>query len=111
MSWRFRKTFKVLPGVKLNLSRHGLSATFGVAPFSLNVGPRGVYSTPVPAFGTESVLTLPLQQPPTFADCLLINNNYRHSCQHIHQRHLRLKFTAPALNHSAARVWSNYGGS
>ena len=22
MSWRFRKTFKVLPGVKLNLTRH-----------------------------------------------------------------------------------------
>ena len=43
MSWRFRKTFKVMPGVKLNLTRHGLSATLGGAPFSLNVGPRGVY--------------------------------------------------------------------
>jgi Protein of unknown function (DUF4236) len=43
MSWRFRKTFKVLPGVKLNLTRHGLSATLGAAPFSVNVGPRGVY--------------------------------------------------------------------
>jgi hypothetical protein len=43
MSWRFRKTFKVLPGVKLNLTAHGLSATFGVAPFSINVGPRGMY--------------------------------------------------------------------
>src|ERR1035438_8923719 len=43
MSWRFRKTFKVLPGVKLNLTARGLSATFGAAPFSVNVGPRGVY--------------------------------------------------------------------
>jgi hypothetical protein len=43
MSWRFRKTFKVLPGVKLNLTRHGLSATLGAAPFSISVGPRGVY--------------------------------------------------------------------
>src|SRR5260221_11589250 len=43
MSWRFRKTFKVLPGVKLNLTRRGLSATFGAAPFSVNVGPNGVY--------------------------------------------------------------------
>src|SRR5450759_15785 len=43
MSWRFRKTFKVLPGVKLNLTAHGLSATLGAAPFSINVGPRGVY--------------------------------------------------------------------
>ena len=43
MSWRFRKTFRVLPGVKLNLTRSGLSATIGAAPFSVNVGPRGVY--------------------------------------------------------------------
>lgn len=43
MSWRFRKTFKVLPGVKLNLTARGLSATIGAAPFSVNVGPRGVY--------------------------------------------------------------------
>lgn len=44
MGWRFRKSFKVIPGVRLNLSRHGLSATLGAAPFSVNVGPRGVYS-------------------------------------------------------------------
>jgi hypothetical protein len=43
MSWRFRKTFKVLPGVKLNLTARGLSATIGAAPFSVNVGPRGAY--------------------------------------------------------------------
>ena len=43
MSWRFRKSFKVIPGVKLNLTARGLSATFGAAPFSINVGPRGVY--------------------------------------------------------------------
>src|ERR1035438_10471157 len=43
VSWRFRKTFKVLPGVKLNLTARGLSATIGAAPFSINVGPKGVY--------------------------------------------------------------------
>jgi hypothetical protein len=40
MGWRFRKS---LPGVRLNLTGRGLSATFGVAPFSVNVGPKGVY--------------------------------------------------------------------
>jgi hypothetical protein len=45
MGWRFRKSFKVLPGVRLNLSRHGLSTTLGHGPFSVNVGPRGVYRT------------------------------------------------------------------
>ncbi len=43
MGWRFRKSFRVLPGVRLNLSKSGLSATIGVAPFHVNVGPRGVY--------------------------------------------------------------------
>ena len=43
MGWRFRKSFKVLPGVRLNLSRHGLSTTIGAARFSVNIGPRGVY--------------------------------------------------------------------
>jgi len=43
MSWRFRKTFKLLPGVRLNLTARGLSATLGASPFSVNVGPRGVY--------------------------------------------------------------------
>jgi hypothetical protein len=43
MGWRFRKVFKLLPGLKLNLTPRGISATVGAAPFSLNVGPRGVY--------------------------------------------------------------------
>src|SRR5208283_2821566 len=44
MSWRLRKVFKMFPGVKLNVTRNGLSATFGAAPFSINAGPKGVYS-------------------------------------------------------------------
>jgi hypothetical protein len=43
MSWRFRKSFRVLPGVRLNLSKSGVSATIGVAPVHVNIGPRGVY--------------------------------------------------------------------
>jgi hypothetical protein len=45
MSWRFRRSFKVIPGVRLNLSKSGLSCSIGVAPFTVNVSPRGVYST------------------------------------------------------------------
>lgn len=52
MSWRFRKSFKLLPGVRLNVSRSGISTTIGGAPFSVNVGPRGVYSnTSIPGTG------------------------------------------------------------
>jgi hypothetical protein len=45
MSWRFRRSFKLIPGVRLNLSKNGLSASIGGAPLTLNVGPRGVYGT------------------------------------------------------------------
>ena len=45
MGWRFRHSFKIIPGVRLNLSKSGLSASIGTAPFTVNVGPRGVYGT------------------------------------------------------------------
>jgi hypothetical protein len=45
MGWRFRHSFKVIPGVRLNLSKTGLSASIGGGPFTMNVGPRGVYGT------------------------------------------------------------------
>ncbi len=43
MGWRFRKSFTVIPGLKLNLSSRGLSTTIGAPPFSVNIGPKGVY--------------------------------------------------------------------
>jgi hypothetical protein len=45
MGWRFRTSFKVIPGLRLNLSRNGLSASIGGAPCTMNVGPRGVTGT------------------------------------------------------------------
>jgi Protein of unknown function (DUF4236) len=45
MGWRFRKSFKVLPGVRLNVSTRGVSTSIGGAPFTVNIGPRGVHST------------------------------------------------------------------
>ncbi len=38
MSWRFRRSFKVIPGVRINLSKTGLSASIGGGPFTLNEG-------------------------------------------------------------------------
>lgn len=45
MSWRFRQSFKILPGLKLNLSKTGLSASVGGAPFTINMGTRGLMAT------------------------------------------------------------------
>lgn len=45
MGWRFRHSFKVIPGVRLNLSKSGLSCSIGGAPLTMNIGPRGIYGT------------------------------------------------------------------
>jgi hypothetical protein len=44
MSWRFRKSFRVLPGVRLNVSRRGISTTIGGGPLSVHVGPTGTFA-------------------------------------------------------------------
>lgn len=45
MGLRFRQSFQLFPGVRLNLSGGGVNATFGVPGASLNVGPRGIRSS------------------------------------------------------------------
>jgi uncharacterized protein DUF4236 len=55
VSWRFRKSFKLLPGVRLNVSRSGISTTIGASPFSVNIGSRGVFSNvSIPGSGISS---------------------------------------------------------
>lgn len=45
MSLRFRRTVKIAPGVRLNLSKSGLGVSVGVRGGRVGVGPRGVYSS------------------------------------------------------------------
>lgn len=45
MGFRFRKSFRILPGVKFNLSKTGVSASFGPRGLTTNVGRRGVRTT------------------------------------------------------------------
>ena len=64
MGWRFRKSFRVIPGVRLNLSRSGLSASIGGAPFTVNIGPRGVMNTlSIPGTGISYRGHVGLPQP------------------------------------------------
>lgn len=44
MSLRFRKSIKILPGVRLNLSKSGMSVTLGGKTLSLNLGKQGAYA-------------------------------------------------------------------
>src|SRR5436190_12244342 len=41
MGWSFRKSVKILPGVRLNLSKRGVGVSAGVRGFRVSSGPRG----------------------------------------------------------------------
>ena len=45
MPIRFRKSFKVLPGVKVNMSKGGISFTVGTKGYHLNFSKRGLRQT------------------------------------------------------------------
>jgi len=52
MGWRFRKYITIFPGVRLNISKSGLSLTFGTKGASVNVGKDGAYlNTSIPGTG------------------------------------------------------------
>lgn len=59
MTWRFRKSFSPLPGVRITLSPSGVSTSVGVGPFRATVGPRGpAFSTNIPGTGLSFRQTL-----------------------------------------------------
>ncbi len=45
MAIRFRKSIRIMPGVRINLSKSGLSTSIGGAPFTINVSRKGVRQT------------------------------------------------------------------
>ncbi|MGI5583959.1 Uncharacterised protein [Escherichia coli] len=42
MSLRFRQTFTLFPGVRLNIGKRGISASIGVPGATVNVGKKGL---------------------------------------------------------------------
>jgi len=52
---RFRRYIKIAPGIKLNLSKSGVSTTFGGKGFSVNTGSKGTFlNTGIPGTGLYS---------------------------------------------------------
>lgn len=73
MPFRFRKSFKIGKGIRLNLSKSGISTTFGKRGTSLNVSNRGArVTTGIPGTGISfSKLFGGLkkkQSPPSFSE-------------------------------------------
>jgi Protein of unknown function (DUF4236) len=56
MGFRFHKSRSIIPGVRLNLSKSGLSLSLGPQGARLNIGPKGVRTTlGVPGTGVSHV--------------------------------------------------------
>lgn len=65
MTWRFRKSFSPLPGIRLTLSPSGVSTSVGVGPFRLTAGPRGAaFNANIPGTGVSFRQPLNSGQPP-----------------------------------------------
>lgn len=45
MSLRFRQSFQLFPGVRINVGKSGISTSIGVPGATLNVGNKGVHAT------------------------------------------------------------------
>jgi hypothetical protein len=45
MGFRFRKSFRIVPGVKINLSKTGPSLSLGEPGATVNIGPKRVRTT------------------------------------------------------------------
>ncbi|EPT2363260.1 DUF4236 domain-containing protein, partial [Escherichia coli] len=77
MSLRFRQTFTLFPGVRLNIGKRGISASIGVPGATVNVGKKGVratvglpgtglsYTTPTLPYDDGYSVTNPLNPAPT----------------------------------------------
>ena len=52
MGFRFRRSIKIAPGIRLNVGKRGISTTLGGRGASINVGSKGVYAnTGIPGTG------------------------------------------------------------
>lgn len=52
MSINFRKSLKIMPGVRLNIGKNGVSTSIGVKGAKINIGKKGTYlNTGIPGSG------------------------------------------------------------
>jgi hypothetical protein len=70
LALRFNKRIKIAPGVRLNLSKTGISTTVGPRGASLNVSKKGVYANAgIPGTGLSTRTKLaagkPVQKSPS----------------------------------------------
>ena len=85
MGWNFRKSVKVFPGFKINLSKKGVSGTVGMQGASVTVGPKGVYANAsIPGTGIYKRQKISGRETPSKDDPnYLLNTNLSTEYNHI----------------------------
>src|ERR1700681_374192 len=69
MGFRFRRSFKVLPGFRLNLSKSGVSTSVGRRGLWFTIGPRGTRTTVgIPGTGLSYTEQSKLTRPAALID-------------------------------------------
>lgn len=69
MALRFRQSFQLFPGVRINVGKTGISTSIGVPGATLNVGGRGVHATvgiPGSGISYRTRLSAPSEAAPSF---------------------------------------------
>jgi hypothetical protein len=75
MGFRFRKSVKILPGVRLNLSKSGLSTSIGGPGATVNLGGKGTrHTVGLPGSGLSFSSFTPKNQPESASDGARINS-------------------------------------
>ena len=61
MGWRYRSSIRILPGLRINLSKSGASLSVGRRGATVNLGRRGIRTTVgLPGSGLSYSQTTPL---------------------------------------------------
>ncbi|WJV40126.1 DUF4236 domain-containing protein [Raoultella terrigena] len=103
MSLRFRQTFTLFPGVRLNIGKRGISASIGVPGATVNVGKKGLRAT-VGLPGTGLSYTTP---PLPYDDGHSVTNPLIPSST---EPHLGLTESFPSNTPSNAKIYMPMAG-
>ncbi|HDX8895520.1 TPA: DUF4236 domain-containing protein [Klebsiella oxytoca] len=103
MSLRFRQTFTLFPGVRLNIGKRGISASIGVPGATVNVGKKGLRATVgLPGTGLSyTTPTLPYDDGHSVTNPLIPSST---------EPHLGLMESFPSNTPSNAKIYMPMAG-
>ena len=103
MSLRFRQTFTLFPGVRLNIGKRGISASIGVPGATVNVGKKGLRATVgLPGTGLSyTTPTLPYDDGHSVTNPLIPSST---------EPHLGLTESFPSNTPSNAKIYMPMAG-